>query len=110
MTKKFRGLLEKFPLKRRLRIEEHTLQLLADMPCQKLRKALQLTQQQVAATLSMNQAAVSKMEGQIDVYISTLRYFIESMGGELRIVAHFPQGEVEVDQFKQEEAGQVSAT
>lgn len=111
MNRKFRSLLNKIPNERRQRIEERTNQLMAAMPLQELRKALQLTQQQVAATLSMNQAAVSKMEGQTDMYVSTLRRFIEAMGGELRVVAHFPQGDVEINQFTQEEeeANQASA-
>ncbi len=109
MTKNFRNLVEKIPMERRLRIEERTRQLMAEMPLQELHKALQLTHQQVAATLSMNQAAVSKMEGQIDVYVSTLRHFIEAMGGELRIVAHFPQGNVEINQFMQGEGDKASA-
>ena len=112
MNRKFRSLLNKMPNERRQRIEERTNQLMAEMPLQELRKALQLTQQQVAAMLSMNQAAVSKMEGQTDMYVSTLRRFIEAMGGELRIVAHFPQGDVEINQFIQREGddNQASAT
>ena len=42
------------------------------------------------------------MESQTDLYVSTLRCFVEAMGGELRIVAHFPHGKVEINQFKQE--------
>ena len=72
------------------------------MPLQELRRALDLTQQQVAAALGINQVAVSKMEGQTDMYVSTLRRFVEAMGGELRIVARFPQGAVEINQFKRE--------
>jgi hypothetical protein len=33
------------------------------------------------------------------MYVSTLRRFIAAMGGELRIVAHFAQGDVEINQF-----------
>ena len=69
---------------------------------QALRRALDLTRQQVAASLGINQVAVSKMEGQTDMYVSTLRRFVEAMGGELRIVAHFPEGNVEINQFKRE--------
>ena len=79
-----------------------TRQLLAEMPLQELRRALDLTQQQVAAALGINQVAVSKMESQTDMYVSTLRRFVEAMGGELRIVARFPQGNVEISQFKRE--------
>jgi len=36
------------------------------------------------------------------MYVSTLRRFVEAMGGELRIVARFPEGNVEISQFKRE--------
>jgi len=42
------------------------------------------------------------MEGQTDLYVSTLRRFVEAMGGELRIVACFPQGAVEISPFQRE--------
>ena len=40
------------------------------------------------------------MESQTDRHVSTLRRFVEAMGGERRIVAHFPQGTVEISQFQ----------
>jgi len=49
----------------------------------------------------MNQAAVSKLEHQSDMYVSTLRRFIAAMGGELRIVARFPEGDVVINQFEE---------
>ena len=61
-----------------------------------------LTQQPVAAALGINPVAVSKMESQTDRYVSTLRRFVEAMGGELRIVARFPQGAVEISPFQRE--------
>jgi hypothetical protein len=35
-----------------------------------------------------------------NVYVSTLRRFIAALGGERRIVAHFPQGDVVIDRFE----------
>jgi len=102
MAKKFGDLVAQMPAERRARIEAETQRLIDEMPLQELRKALDLTQQQIAATLGVNQAAVSKVESQTDMYVSTLRRFVEAMGGELRIVAHFPHGNVEINQFKQE--------
>lgn len=102
MAKKFRDLLAQMPEERRARIEAETQRLMDEMPLQELRNALDLTQQQIAATLGINQAAVSKVESQTDMYISTLRRFVEAMGGDLRIVAHFPQGNIEINQFKRE--------
>jgi len=71
-----------------------------EMALQEVRQALELTQQQLADTLKMNQAAVSKLEHQSDMYISTLRKFLAAMGGSLRIVATFPEGEIVINQFE----------
>ena len=84
------------PEERQARSAAETRRLIDAMPWQALRKALALTQQQVAASLGVNPVAVSKMEGQTDRHVSTLHRFVEAMGGELRIVAHFPQGTVEI--------------
>ena len=102
MAKKFSALVTKMSPESRARSDALYRQLRAEMPLQELRRALDLTQQQVAASLGINQVAVSKMEGQTDMYVSTLRRFVEAMGGELRIMAHFPQGTVEISQFKRE--------
>lgn len=40
------------------------------------------------------------MEKRTDMYVSTLRNYIEAMGGNLRITAEFPEGVVEIDQFE----------
>ena len=102
MAKKFRDLVAQMPEERQARIAAETRRLIDEMPLQELRRALDLTQQQVAAALGINQVAVSKMENQTDMYVSTLRRFVEAMGGELRIVARFPQGAVEISQFERE--------
>ncbi|HVY14009.1 MAG TPA: XRE family transcriptional regulator [Rhodopila sp.] len=55
-----------------------------------LRKARSLTQDQLAADLHVGQASIAKLERRTDMYLSTLRRFVEAMGGELEIVARFP--------------------
>jgi DNA-binding XRE family transcriptional regulator len=64
-----------------------------------LREARSLTQANLASILGINQGSVSKMEKRTDMYISTLRSFIQAMGGQLQIRAVFPEGEVEIEQF-----------
>jgi DNA-directed RNA polymerase specialized sigma subunit len=59
-----------------------------------LRKRRDLTQQDVADALNVSQANVSRIEHEGDVYLSTLRAYIEALGGELEITARFPDGEV----------------
>jgi DNA-binding XRE family transcriptional regulator len=65
-----------------------------------LREARSLTQANLASVLGINQGSVSKMEKRADMYVSTLRSFIQAMGGQLQIKAVFPEGEVEIEQFK----------
>lgn len=55
-----------------------------------LRRTRQLTQAQVSGAMSMQQSAVSRVERQADLYLSTLRDYVEAMGGELRVEAVFP--------------------
>ena len=101
MAKSFRNLVKKMSPESQKRIKASTAKMYSEMALQELRQALQLTQQQLAENLQMNQAAVSKVEHQSDMYISTLRRFLAAMGGELRIVAHFPQGDVMINQFEE---------
>lgn len=65
-----------------------------------VREARNLTQANLANILGVNQGSVSKMEKRTDMYVSTLRSFIQAMGGQLQIKAVFPEGEVEIDQFE----------
>ena len=71
----------------------------ADMSLAELRQARQLTQQNLGQTLHVGQAAIAKMEKRADIYVSNLRRFIEAMGGELQIVAQFPEGAVKISNF-----------
>ncbi len=53
-----------------------------------------MTQVALASSMGVSQAQVAKVERQADLYVSTLRRFIEAMGGELEFTARFPNGEV----------------
>jgi DNA-binding XRE family transcriptional regulator len=72
----------------------------AVMTLHQLREARSLTQVSLAKVLEVNQGAVSRMEKRTDMYVSTLRNFIQAMGGRLQVKAIFPEGEVEIDQFE----------
>lgn len=49
-----------------------------------------MTRDQLAADLHINQASTAKLERRANMCLSTLRRFVEAMGGELKIVARFP--------------------
>lgn len=77
-----------------------TKQMLKEMPLQELRQAHQMSQERLAEILDTKQANISRIERRTDMYISTLRSYIEAMGGKLDIVAKFPNGEVHINQFE----------
>ena len=95
----FSELTKDFTPERRQRITEMKRELLAEMPLHELRRARALTQRDMAEMLKVNQPAVSKLEQRADVYVSSLRSYIEAVGGNLKIVAEFPEGEVTITNF-----------
>jgi transcriptional regulator with XRE-family HTH domain len=55
-----------------------------------LRKARALTQVQLAETLGQKQVSIAKLEKRTDLLLSTLRRYVEAMGGKLDLVVEFP--------------------
>ena len=94
-----------FTPEQRRRVDNIKSELLAEMPLHELRRARALTQRDMAKMLNVNQPAVSKLERRADAYVSSLRSYIEAVGGRLRIVAEFPEGEVAITNFS--EAGEI---
>ena len=75
----------------RAKIEARARELIAEeMSLQDLRKAIGKTQTAIAKRLKVGQDAVSKLETRSDMYISTLRSVLKAMGGELELIARFP--------------------
>jgi transcriptional regulator with XRE-family HTH domain len=99
MAKNFKILKEKLSPQARARAHALALQDEAEMPLAAIREARNLTQSTLAGILGINQPAVSKMERQTDMYISSLRSMIQAMGGKLQIEAVFPDGRIFVNQF-----------
>ena len=81
------------PPERRNRIESVAATRLAENRLKGLRKSLSLSQQELAKLLQISQPAVSKFENMSDMQVSTLAGIIEAMGGQLEIVARFPDRE-----------------
>lgn len=100
MIKSYKELRAKMSPNAREKAAKKTRKILAEMPLQELRLARRLSQEQLAEILRIRQAAVSKLERRTDMYISSLRSIIKAMGGELEIIAHFPTGNVRINQFK----------
>ena len=81
------------------KVTQKTEQMLQEMPLHELRQARGLSQKMMAEALHIQQPAVAKIEKRTDMYLSTLRSHIQAMGGELEIVARFPEGSVKIQNF-----------
>jgi len=101
MAKKFKELLAKMPEERRLAIQKETDAILKEMALSELRRARDLSQTKLAERLGIKQPSVADMEKRTDMYISTLRSLIEGMGGQLDIIAKFPNGNVRIKNFSE---------
>jgi len=76
---------------RRRKVEARTIELIAEeQSLRDLRCALARTQERVAEDLGIGQEGVSRLEQRSDLLISTLRGYVEALGGSLRLVAEFP--------------------
>jgi len=98
-TRKFSELTAKMAPERRAAAERRTAEMMSEMALAELRQARQFSQKTLAEAMEASQPDVSKLEKRTDTYISTLRSYIEAMGGQLDIVARFPEGDVRITQF-----------
>jgi transcriptional regulator with XRE-family HTH domain len=72
-----------------------------EMLLKEVRLVAGLTQDQLADSMGITQSALSRLEGQDDMYVSTLQRIVEALGGRLDIIAEMPNGQrVAVSQFR----------
>ncbi len=95
----FDELTRDFTPERRLRLGARKAALRAAMTLRELRRARAMTQKAVGEALNVNQPAVARLERRADMHVSSLRAYIEALGGRLTIVAEFPQGSVVITNF-----------
>jgi transcriptional regulator with XRE-family HTH domain len=75
----------------RKKVEARAAELIAEeMTLREMRKARKLTQVRMAKALGVTQDSVSRLEKRSDLLLSTLRKTVEAMGGNLSLVAEFP--------------------
>lgn len=91
MSKTLEEVINGLPPELRAQAEERGRELIREeMTLRALRKQLELTQEGMADRLEIRQANISKVEKRSDMLISTLRSYVEAMGGTLELVAHMP--------------------
>jgi DNA-binding XRE family transcriptional regulator len=97
----FSKLRKRLPTERRVSAKRRTKAMLEDLDLAELRRARKLSQEALAQMLDINQPAVAKLEKRADMYVSTLRRFVQAMGGDLEIVARFPDRTVRIRKFEE---------
>ena len=85
--KKLDDLIASLPKDRQARVQARVMELTT---LKDLRLAAQQTQVQMAAALGVRQDTISRLEKRSDMLLSTMRQYVESMGGQLELVAKFP--------------------
>lgn len=87
MAKKLDDLIASLPKDRQARVQARVMELTT---LKDLRLAAQQIQVQMAAVLGVRQDTISRLEKRSDMLLSTMRQYVESMGGQLELVAKFP--------------------
>ena len=87
MARKLDDVMSALPQDRQARVQARTMELAT---LKDLRKAAHQTQAQSAASLGVRQETISRLEQRSDMLLSTLRHYVESMGGTLELIARFP--------------------
>lgn len=94
MQRKLDEVIAALPEARRRRVEARAQALMSQVEgLGELRRAAGKAQVEIARALGIRQPTVSRMERQADMYLSTLRKYVEAMGGELEIVVRLPSCE-----------------
>lgn len=87
MAKRLDEVMAGLPKARQQRVKARAMELAT---LKDLRQAAQQTQEELAATLGVRQDTISRLEKRSDMLLSTLRQYVEGMGGRLELVARFP--------------------
>jgi transcriptional regulator with XRE-family HTH domain len=91
MTISLEEMLAELPVDRRERIEQRAAELIAEeLNLRQIRHLRKLTQARLSKKLKIGQEGVSRIEKRSDLYLSTLRSYLEGVGGELTLMVKFP--------------------
>ncbi len=105
MARNFNELRAKMSPDRREANRREAEKLIVAIELAELRKRAGLSQKDIAERLNVQQPAVAKVEARPDLHISTLREHIEAMGGNLVVLAEFPQETVKLGNFSSSPEG-----
>ena len=101
MARPYKDLRDRMPPSARKRAEERAQRELLEMNLGEIRRNVaHLTQEQIADLLERSQATVSALEKREDMLLSSLAQYVRALGGELELVARFPEQDIRITQFE----------
>jgi DNA-binding XRE family transcriptional regulator len=96
MARNFKELEAKMSPERRARIATVTRKKIEQIEFSELREEMKFTQAELAEKLKKTQATVSQLESRSDWHLSTLREYIEALGGKIEVSAIFPRRTIRI--------------
>jgi transcriptional regulator with XRE-family HTH domain len=104
MARSFKKLREQMSPAARERVDQRVRDTLLEMSLQELRQQVSgKTQTELAELLEVTQGAISQLEGRHDVLLSKLAKYVRALGGDLELVARFPDSDVRITQFDRDD-------
>lgn len=104
MARPFKELRDRMSPEARERVDRRVRETLLEMTLQELRQRVSgLTQTQLADLMKVTQGAISQLEKRHDVLLSKLAGYVHALGGDLELIARFPDADVRITQFDTED-------
>lgn len=104
MARPFKELRDRMTPEARERVDQRVRETLLEMTLQQLRQRVSgLTQTQLAEIMEVTQGAISQLEKRQDVLLSKLAGYVHALGGDLELIARFPDSDVRITQFDTED-------
>jgi DNA-binding XRE family transcriptional regulator len=104
MARPFKELRDRMSPETRDRVDRRVRKTLRKMRLQELRQRVTgITQAELAELLDVTQGAISQLESRHDVLLSKLASYVHALGGELQLIARFPDADVRITQFETDE-------
>ncbi len=111
MARPFKELRDRMRPEARERVDRRVRETLLEMSLQELRGHVSgVTQTELAGLLKVTQGAISQLEKRHDALLSKLARYVHALGGELQLIARFPDADVRITQFDSEETKGAAAS
>ena len=90
MTVSLEEILHQMPEEERAEVFRRAEEIRQEIKLREMRRLRKMTQARLSKKLKIGQEGVSRIEKRTDLYLSTLRNYVEGLGGKLSLIVEFP--------------------